>query len=116
MDYEVVTTVVGIIISAVVGVVGFFLKRTMNRQDAFATKKDVERVEKEVEEHKHDIKALNDKYATKAELQEIKKDISDMRGDIDYIKNNSIRKEDFIRDIDELKVDIKELKNFLMKR
>lgn len=116
MDYEVVTTVVGIIITAVVGVVGFFLKRTMNRQDTFATKEDVKRVEKEVEEHKHDIKALNDKYATKAELQEIKKDISDMRSDIDYIKSNSINREDFFRNIMELKGDIKDLKDFLMKK
>lgn len=116
MDYEVVTTVVGIIITAVVGVVGFFLKRTMNRQDEFATKTDVKQVEKEVEEHKHDIKMLNDKYATKAELQEIKKDIADMRGNIDYIKSNSIRREDFLLSITEVKSDIKDLKDLIMKK
>ena len=115
MNYEVVTTVVGIIITAVVGVVGFFLRRTMNRQDEFATKTDVKRVEKEVEEHKHDIKTLNDKYVTKAELQEIKRDISDMRSDIDYVKSNSISREDFFRNITEVKDDIKDLKDFLMK-
>lgn len=116
MDYEVVTTVVGIIITAVVGVVGFFLKRTMNRQDTFATKEDVKRVEKEVEEHKQDIKKLNEKYATKEELKEIKADIADMRAVIDYVKDNSISREDFFRNIMELKGDIKDLKDFLMKK
>ncbi|MCM1055882.1 MAG: hypothetical protein NC394_10225 [Bacteroides sp.] len=116
MDYEVVTTVIGIIITAVVGVVGFFLKRTMNRQDDFATKEDIGRIEKEVDEHKQDIKTLNDKYVTKAELQEIKRDISDMRSDIDFVKSNSIGREDFFRNITELKDDIKALKDFLMKR
>lgn len=116
MEYEVVTTVVGLIITAVVSVVGFFLKRTMNRQDDFATKEDIGRIEKEVEEHKQDIKTLNDKYVTKAELQEIKRDISDMRSDIDYVKSNSISREDFFRNIAEVKNDIKDLKDFLMKK
>lgn len=66
MDYEVVTTVVGIIITDVVGVVGFFLKCTMNTCS----------------------KKLNEKYATKEELKEIKADIADMRAAIDYVKDN----------------------------
>lgn len=116
MEYEVVTTVVGFIITAVVGVVGFFLKRTMNRQDEFATKTDVKRVEKEVEEHKHDIKTLNDKYVTKAELKEIKQDMADIRDSIEYLSKNSINREDFFRNIAEVKGDIKDLKDFLMKK
>ncbi len=116
MDYEVVTTVVGIIITAAVSVVGYFLKRTMNRQDEFATKADIARIEKEVGEHKQDIKTLNDKYATKAELKEIKENIADMRESIDYLRNNAIGREDFFRNISEVKEDIKDLKDFLIKK
>lgn len=116
MDYEVVTTVVGIIITAAVSVVGYFLKRTMNRQDDFATKEDIGRLEKEVEEHKQDIKTLNDKYATKAELREIKEDIANMRESIEFVKDNAINREDFLRNISEVKGDIKDLKDFLMKK
>lgn len=116
MDYEVVTTVVGFIISAFVGVVGYFLKKTMSRQDEFATKTDVKRLEKDVEENKRDIKNLNDKYATKAELREIKEDIADMRASIDYLRKNAISREDFFRNITEVKNDIKDLKDFLIKK
>lgn len=115
-NYEMITTVIQFIITGVVGVVGFFLKRTMNRQDDFATKEDIGRIEKEVEEHKHDIKTLNDKYATKAELKEIKEDISNMRASIDFVKENAINREDFLRNISEVKGDIKDLKDFLMKK
>lgn len=115
-NYEMITTVVQFIITGVVGVVGFFLKRTMNRQDGFATKEDIGRIEKEVEEHKQDIKTLNDKYATKAELKEIKEDISNMRASIDFVKENAINREDFLRNISEVKGDIKDLKDFLMKK
>lgn len=116
MDYEVVTTVVNIIITAAVSIVGYFLKRTMNRQDNFATKEDIGRLEKEVEEHKQDIKTLNDKYATKAELREIKEDIANMRESIEFVKDNAINREDFLRNISEVKGDIKDLKDFLMKK
>lgn len=116
MDYEVVTTVVNIIITAAVSIVGYFLKRTMNRQDNFATKEDIGRLEKEVEEHKQDIKTLNDKYATKAELREIKEDIANMRASIEFVKDNAINREDFLRNISEVKDDIKDLKDFLIKK
>ncbi len=89
MDYEVVTTVVGFIISAFVGVVGYFLKKTMNRQDEFATK---------------------------AELREIKEDIADMRATVEFIRENAISREDFFRNITEVKDDIKDLKDILMKK
>lgn len=115
-NYEMITTVVQFIITGVIGVVGFFLKRTMNRQDDFATKEDIGRIEKEVEEHKQDIKTLNDKYATKAELKEIKENIATMRESIEFVKNNAINREDFLRNISEVKGDIKDLKDYLMKK
>ena len=88
----------------------------MNRLDDFATKEDIGRIEKQVEEHKKDIKTLNDKYATKAELREIKEDIADMRASIEYLRENAIGREDFFRNISEVKEDIKDLKDFLIKK
>ena len=116
MDNEVVATVIGIIITAAVGTIGYFLKRTMSQLGNCATKSDVERIEDEVKEHKKDIKTLNDKYATKAELKEIKDDIADLRDSIEYLRENAIGREDFFRNISEVKDDIKDLKDFLMKK
>ncbi len=39
-----------------------------------------------------------------------------MRGNIDYIKSNSIRREDFLLSITEVKSDIKDLKDLIMKK
>ena len=82
-NYEVINTVIQFVITGAVGTLGFFLKRMMNRQDGFATKEDVARLEKRVEENEQDFKQFNDKYATKEELREIKSDISEMRRSIE---------------------------------
>ncbi len=115
-NYDIINMVIQLIITAVVGVVGFFLKRTMSRQDDFATKEDVKRLSKEVDEHKQDIKNLNDKYATKQELKEIKNDISEMRRSIETMRESAVDKEDFVRNMTELKDDIKDLKAYLMNK
>ena len=115
-NYEVINTVVQLIITGAVAALGFFLKRQANRQDGFAEKEDVTRLEKEVAENKQDIKQLNDKYATKEELREIKSDISEMRKAIDFVKDNAVDKKDFIMNISEIKSDIKDLKAFLMNK
>ena len=95
---------------------GFFLKRLMNRQDNFATKEDVKRLEKEVEENKQDIKGSNDKYATKEEIKEIKKDVSEIRKSVDIMRENTVSKEEFVRNMTELKDDLKDLKALLMNK
>ena len=115
-NYEVINMVIQLIITGVVGVVGFFLKRTMSRQDDFATKEEVRRINKDVDENKQDIKNLNDKYATKQELREIKNDISEMRRSIETMRESAVDKEDFVRNMTELKDDIKDLKSFLMSK
>lgn len=113
---EIVTSIISIIGTVALGIISYFVKRTISDVDKCASKEDVKRIDKQIEEHKNDIKTLNDKYATKAELREIKEDISDMRNSIDFIKNNTINREDFFRNISEVKDDIKDLKDFLMKK
>ena len=115
-NYEVINTVVQLVITGAVGILGFFLKRMMNQQDGFATKENVARLEKRVEENEQDFKQFNDKYATKEELREIKSDISEMRKSIDIMKENTVSKEEFVRNMAELKEDLKDLKALLMNK
>lgn len=59
------------VITALIGIIGFFVKRAYD--------------------------SLNDK-ATKAELDEVKKDIADNKTNIDKIKDNYLTKDDFFRE------------------
>ncbi len=59
------------VITALIGVIGFFVKRAYD--------------------------SLNDK-ATKAELEEVKKDLEVSKNDISKIKDNYLTKDDFFRE------------------
>lgn len=82
--FYIITTAIGIALS----VIGYFLKRTMDRLD---------RNETVVSEMKEAQYALSDKYATKAEVAEIKAAMQKLSDNIDYIKEHTTRNEDFIR-------------------
>ena len=115
-NYGVIITVVQLVIAGAVAIIGFFLKRQVSRQDSFATKEDVSRLEKDVDENKKDIKGLNDKFATKQEIKEIKDDISEMRKSVETMRENTVSKEEFVRNMTELKEDLKDLKALLMNK
>ncbi len=82
--YFVITT--GITIA--LGIIGYFLKRTMDRLD---------RREKENIEFREALYQLSEKYATKAEVAEIKATMQKLTDNIDYIKEHTTKNEDFIR-------------------
>lgn len=82
--YFVITT--GITIA--LGIIGYFLKRTMDRLD---------RREKENIEFREAFYQLSEKYATKAEVAEIKATMQKLTDNIDYIKEHTTKNEDFIR-------------------
>lgn len=82
--YFVITT--GITIA--IGIIGYFLKRTMDRLD---------RREKENIEFREALYQLSEKYATKAEVAEIKATMQKLTDNIDYIKEHTTKNEDFIR-------------------
>lgn len=82
--FYIITTAIGIALS----VIGYFLKRTMDRLD---------RNETVVSEMKEAQYALSDKYATKAEVAEIKAAMQKLSDNIDYIKEHTTKNEDFIR-------------------
>lgn len=82
--FYIITSAIGIALS----VIGYFLKRTMDRLDKNET------VVSEMKEAQY---ALSDKYATKAEVAEIKAAMQKLSDNIDYIKEHTTKNEDFIR-------------------
>lgn len=71
MEFMEFSDIVMTVITALIGVIGFFVKRAFD--------------------------SLNDK-ATKAELEEVKKDIEVCKTDISKIKDNYLTKDDFFRE------------------
>lgn len=82
--FYITTTAIGIAL----GVIGYFLRRTMDRLD---------KNEAAVQEMREQQYALSDKYATKAEVAEIKAAMQKLSDNIDYIKEHTTKNEDFIR-------------------
>ncbi len=82
--FYIITSAIGIALS----VIGYFLKRTMDRLD---------KNEIAVSEIKEAQYTLSDKYATKAEVAEIKIAMQKLSDNIDYIKEHTTKNEDFIR-------------------
>lgn len=83
-DLFIITTVITVIL----GIIGYFLKRTMDRND---------KNEMAVQELRDNLLTLSDKYATKAEIREIKASMEKLSENIDYIKEHTTKNEDFIR-------------------
>ena len=84
LKYIAITT----IITIAIGVISYFLKRTIDRSD---------KLEETVEELKESQFTLSDKYATKAEVAEIKAAMQKLSDNNDYIKEHTTKNEDFIR-------------------
>lgn len=82
--YFVITTVITIAI----GIISYFLKRTMDK---------IDRLESEIRESRETQYQLSEKYATKAEVAEIKANMQKLSDNIDYIKEHTTKNEDFIR-------------------
>lgn len=97
--------------TATMGIIGYFLKRTMGRVDKNEmdvieiresyVKKDS--LEKEQEKQNDEIKQIRDNYTTKSQHE---KDYDEVRNDIKEMKDSMLRKDDFIREIGGLKAQI----------
>lgn len=82
--YFIITTV----ITVVIGIISYFLKRAMDKID------NLESDNRELRETQYQ---LSEKYATKAEVAEIKVAMQKLTDNIDYIKEHTTKNEDFIR-------------------
>ena len=94
MTQEIILFIITTVITAVLGVIGYFLKRTMDRND---------KNEAAVQELRDNLLTLSDKYATKAEIREIKASMEKLSENIDYIKEHTTKNEDFIRTMEDWK-------------
>ncbi len=88
MSQELIYFAITTIITIAIGIISYFLKRTIDRSD---------RLEEMVQELKEAQFTLSDKYATKAEVAEIKAAMQKLSDNIDYIKEHTTKNEDFIR-------------------
>lgn len=88
-------------VTAVIAVIGYFLKRTMNRSD---------QNEISIRELRDDLLTLSDRYATKEEIREIKESMSKLSENIDYIKEHTTKNDEFIRTMTRLETKIDKLK------
>ena len=90
-----------------IGVISYFLKRTMNQVDGHG--KEIQQLNMEVvkkndlkestEELKQDIKQIREDYTTKKEHE---KDFDECRDEIKQIKAEYLTKDDFIREINKM--------------
>lgn len=88
MSQELIYFAITPITTIAIGVISYFLKRTIDRSD---------KLEEIVQELKEAQFTLSDKYATKAEVAEIKATMQKLSDNIDYIKEHTTKNEDFIR-------------------
>ncbi len=94
------------VVSGAIGIIGYFLKRTIDRQDK--VENDVNRLkenavtEEDFRELKDMVSELRDKFVSKEEMRELKDTIKEIKASIDDIKENTVRDKDFIRSITRL--------------
>lgn len=95
--------VVGYIVAGAVGIIGFFLKRTMSRLDT--TEKDVQTIkENYVKEKDH-----------KESLLKIEDDLKEVKKDIRTINDKFLTKEDFFREQRKTEKQLEKIINILLK-
>lgn len=77
--------IVATVATIAVGIISYFLKRTMNKQDR----------------HEEDINHIKLTYVTRDQLKEFKEEtnsvLDKLQKDIEDIKENSLKKSDFLR-------------------
>lgn len=92
----------GLIVSAAVTIIGFFLKRTINQTD----------------DHEKSINEIKRTYVTKDEMKDLKTDvnksISKLQTDVEQIKDTCLTKRDFYNAIAKVENDIKEQNKLIL--
>lgn len=101
MSSEIILMIISAVISAVSAIISYFLKATMGRVDKAENKLQALELNKaerlDMAELRDDLKDLSDKFATKEEVRELKEAMNKITKDIDYIKENSVRNDEFVR-------------------
>lgn len=101
MPQELIYFIITTAITIALGIISYFLKRTIDRSD---------KLEETIQEMRESQYALSEKYATKAEVAEIKATMQKLTDNIDYIKEHTTKNEDFIRVMTRLESKIDNIK------
>ena len=105
-----------------VGVVGFFLKRCFAQIDEKANKADIkslrETVEDKAEQSELDktaeeIREFRQTYATKEQVRETQNQMKELKSSVEFLKENTVRKDDFVRVTTEISSKIDDLSAYL---
>lgn len=100
MDFE---AVYNIILTGGMGVISFFMKHFFDKLNNCASKNQV-----------HDIQAkldrADEKYASKSELDELKKSIDKIQDNIDFLREHTVRSNDFVRTMTRLETKLDEMR------
>ena len=99
---QLITSLAVLAVTIITGIISFFLKRTISAVDSCAS----------------EIKDMKKEYATKEELDAFRGDIKDeirsISSDIRDIKDNYLKKDDFIRPMAELNARMERIYNYLL--
>ena len=92
----------GLMVSAAVTIISFFLKRTINQAD----------------DHEKSINEIKRTYVTKDEMKDLKTDvnqsISKLQSDVEQIKDTCLTKRDFYNSIAKVETEIKEQNKLIL--
>lgn len=99
---QLITSLAVLAVTIITGIIGFFLKRTISAVDSCT----------------FEIKDMKKEYATKEELDAFRGDIKDeirkISSNIDDIKDNYIKKDDFVRSMSDTNIRLERIYNFLL--
>lgn len=103
---EILNVIYSGLLTVGITIVGFFLKRCFNDLDGKAGKAELQKCAEEV-------KDFRNQYATKEEVREIRTQMSEMKSSIEFLKEETVRKSDFIRITTEISSKIDDLSTYL---
>lgn len=95
--WEVLSNIYSFVLTAAIGVIGFFLKRTYGEVDKCVKRDEIVHYTEITKENRNDIKSLNKEYATKEEVAEIKRTIEKIDTAIDEINQTTVKNSEFVR-------------------
>lgn len=119
---EIMNTIYNGLLTVGVGVIGFFLKRCFSQIDEKANESDVkslrETVEDKAEQSELDktideIREFRQTYATKEQMKETQNQMRELKSSVEFLKENTVRKDDFVRVTTEISSKIDDLSAYL---
>ncbi len=126
---EILNVIYSSLLTIGIGVVGFFIKRCFSSLDGKADKTELEKhvddfkdlrteIEEkaskgEIQKYAEEMKELRYQYATKEEIKDIRSQMNEMKSSIEFLKEETVRKSDFIRVTTEISGKIDDLSKYL---